>query len=295
MEYSITPLTGKEYIQIAEHYYAVRDEWFQLTKEERHLEMCACAAKHRKQLMFTDDSARVIRGIPRLGAPGVKPHCLSDIRKTSDEVIQWHYGPLDPNASIIGGLLVVSAIQMICDLATTDTPESLLVSINHCLHKNLFTREQLLSAIDNRPHMKGGTLLKRLLRFATPKCESPLETIAMLAIYKAGLTMPQQQVVIRDNNRAFIGCVDMYWEVRKKKIVLEMDGQSKYKNDPDGKVRFNEKVREDKLREQDYEVIRSIWPEVRDGKLIQKLINNHIPARRNFTGTFPKQTTAGKK
>jgi hypothetical protein len=263
MEYSIEPLKGKEYIQIAEHYYAVRDEWFQLTKEEQHLEMCVCAAKHRKHLMFTGDSARVIRGIPRLGIPGVKPHCLSDIRKTSDEVIQWHFGSLDPNASIIGGLLVVSEVQMICDLATSDTTESLLVSINHCLHKGLFTKEQLLSVLNDRSYMKGGALLKRLLRFATPKCESPLETIAMLAIYKAGLTMPQQQVVIRDNNQAFIGCVDMYWEVRKRKIVLELDGQLKYKNDKDGKVQFN------------------------DAEILPVLSrNNHPPARNRHLLTF---------
>ncbi|MDR0876047.1 MAG: hypothetical protein LBN12_07560 [Clostridiales Family XIII bacterium] len=287
MRYTIEPLTGKEYIQIAEHYYAVRDEWFQLTKEEQHLEMCVCAAKHRKHLMFTGESARVIRRIPRLGDPEVKPHCLSDIRKTSDEVIYWHYGPLDPNASIICDLLVVSEVQMICDLATSDTPESLLVSINHCLNKNLFTKEQLLSAIDARPYMKGGVMLKRLLRFATSKCESPLETIAMLAIYKAGLTMPQQQVVIRDNKRAFIGCVDMYWEISKRKIVLEMDGQSKYRNDKDGKVQFTEKVREDKLREQGYEVVRSIWSEVMNGKLVQKLIDKNIPSRRFSKREFP--------
>jgi very-short-patch-repair endonuclease len=225
----------------------------------------------------------------------VTPHCLSDKRKTSKDFIRWHYGQLDPNAAMIGGTLVVGEVQMICDLATSLTPESLLASINHCLHENLFTKEQLLSVMETRPGMKGGNLLKRLLRFATPKCESPLETIAWTAIYKAGLTLPQQQVLIRDNNHAFIGCVDMYWEVRKRKIVLELDGQSKYKNDPEGKVQFTEKVREDKLREQGYEMIRSYWSEVRNGKMIQKLIDNHIPPRRNFTGTFPKQTSAGKK
>jgi very-short-patch-repair endonuclease len=239
--------------------------------------------------MFTGDSARLIKGIPRLGHPELKPHCLSDKRKNSD-VIEWHYGKLDPNAVVQNGYLVVSDIRMICDLATTDTPECLLVSLNHCLHEELFTKEQLLAALENRPGMKGGNLLKRLLRFATPKCESPLETIATIYIYKAGLKMPQQQVDFYEKGRRFAR-VDMYWEVRKRKIVLELDGQIKYK---DEQVRFREKIREDKLREQGCEVIRATWSDVMNGQLVQKLIDKNIPLRRNFSGTFPQRHPRSK-
>ena len=159
-----------------------------------------------------------------------------------------------------------------------------MVSINHCLHKKLFTKKDFSSELINRKGLKGSVLLRRLLRFTSEKCGSPLETIAWCALYDAGFVLPQQQVDIFDKHE-FSGCVDMYWEFRNRKIVLELDGKVKYNV---GSDLYAEKRREDHLRKLCYEVYRAGWNDVKNGEFVQMVRNIGIPTRRNFVGTLPK-------
>lgn len=283
MIYSATPLSKAEYTPVATNYYAPREEWAGMTKSERHLDMCACVARRRKSLMFTGQSACCVYNIPRLDIIELRPNCISDKIKGSD-IIRWHHGPLDHNAKVINGFLVASPIRTIFDLAKYDSPESLLVSINHCLNKGLFGRDEFSASLISRKGMHNKALLKRLLRFANENCQSPLETIGWLALYKAGFVLPKQQVDIYDKHE-LAGCVDMYWELRKRRIVLELDGKVKYNVDHD---LYAEKLREDHLRRLGYEVFRSGWNDITSGKFIQMVKDIGIPVRRNFVGTFPE-------
>jgi hypothetical protein len=184
----------------------------------------------------------------------------------------------------VDGLLVASPIRAICDLAKTDSPESLLVAINHCLFHKMFTKKQFAEALDNRPGITGGPLLRRILQFATPDCESPLETIAWISIHNAGFVMPQQQRNIYDGQK-FVGRVDMCWEVYRKKIVLELDGNLKYiggNADPDASL-IPEKDRQEALEDLHYKVIRASWKTVTEGRLPEKLEKKKILKRR-FSG-----------
>jgi very-short-patch-repair endonuclease len=279
-------LDETDYIQVTKNYYALRREWFAMDLQARHLDFCTCVAKRRKNLLFTDQSACAIRQIPRQDLYEIRPHCISETRKPSD-VIRWHYGSRDPKASIIDGFLVASPMRIICDMANSDSPESLLRAINHCLYKKSFTKKQLLQELEKQPsHMHGKKLIRRLLRFATPQCESPLETLAWIAIYKAGFVMPQQQIGI-DGDQSFFARVDMFWKLPSgTKLVLELDGMLKYEESGSLKA---EKIREDTLRKMGYEVARATWSDVMEGSLVPMLIDRKVPLRRDFTGTFPKR------
>jgi very-short-patch-repair endonuclease len=283
MKYSTRPLPETEYRQIARNYFVAHDEWRQKTKRELHYDLCVCVSGRRKMLMFTAQSACAIWGIPRLDSYEMRPHCISPKYKGTD-ITRWYYGEFDPNAKVINSILLAGPLRTICDLARTDTPESLLVSINHCLYKKLFSKKKLAVEIEKRPGMKGRKILKRLLRFATEKCQSPLETLAWIALYKAKLSMPEQQVTICDRHHNFVGRVDMYWELRDKKLVLELDGHIKYKEPKD---LIEEKDREDALRALGYDVIRVNWKAVQSGVLIERLIEKGVKTRRDFVGTFP--------
>jgi very-short-patch-repair endonuclease len=138
--------------------------------------------------------------------------------------------------------------------------------------------------------MKGKSCLTRLISFASDKCESPLETMGWIILYKAQFVMPTQQFKITGRNR-FKVFADMYWEVKSRRIILELDGRGKYTNYKSEKDKndayFEEKVREDKLREMGYEFIRAIPKEVHNGELLRKLSVKNIPKRRNFGLLFP--------
>jgi very-short-patch-repair endonuclease len=284
MEYFTNGTDDGEYIRILGNFFAKSDEWFQLTEQERHLDSCLSFAKRRKHLVFTSLSSCLFRKIPRLGKYDLSPYSICTGTKSKDD-ITWLFGPLDPNATIIDGVAVASPIRTICDLARADTPESLLVSINHCLFFGLFSKKEFLAYLKLRLGIHKGKLLTTLLEFASAKCESALETIAWLTIYKGKFEMPQQQVQIRDT-KGLIGRVDMLWEFHNRKVVLELDGYVKYRSHDSDAV-IKEKIREDRLRAQGYEVIRIIWREVKSGELLQILSEKKIPTRRYFGTKFP--------
>ena len=275
MIYSTIQQDEIKYLQIAKNYYALSDDWLKKSEAEQHIELCQLVSSRRKDLMFTGHSACVLRGIPRLGKSEIRPHCISEKTKGSD-FICWRHGLRDSNATRINGLLVASPARTICDLAKYDSISSLLVSINHCLCKSLFTKEQLSYELEMSPGKKWQSSIKRLLKVATGKCESPLETLAWIKIYRAGFILPEQQVNIYGNH-SLIGRVDMYWKLLNRKIILELDGKVKY---TDGKDIFAEKKREDNLREKGYEVIRATWKDVAGDQFIKKLERANIPKRR---------------
>ena len=282
MKYSQTHLDEIKYIQIAKNYYAFRDEWLEMNEVERHVEMCVTVAMRRKTLMFTGQSACAIYGIPRISPFVMRPHCIRNQNKRSD-FICWRHGPLDPKAKVINGLLLASPERTICDSAKYDSSESLLVSINHSLYKKLLTIKKLEDEIDIHNKLHGKRKLVKLLKMASAKCESPLETLAFIEMQKAGFVLPQQQVEIYDK-KEFVARVDMYWEFKRRKIILELDGKIKYSNN---NSLFLEKKREDKLRALGYEVIRETWYDVQCGELIKSLRKTKIPMRRNYKNAFP--------
>ncbi|MDR0886234.1 MAG: endonuclease domain-containing protein [Clostridiales Family XIII bacterium] len=291
MIYSKNHLNETEYKQITTNYYIPMEEWCVINRkvtrnEEIHLALCNCINARRKGLVFTGQSFCAIHGVPRLNPYETRPHCLTDKKKGTD-LIHWHRNEKDSatKTTTMNGLTTVNPIQAIFDIAKMDSPDSILTSMNHCLSKRMFTDAQLHDVIENQPGRKGRNLLKRLLRHATKKCESPLETLGYIAIYKAGFVMPEQQIRIFDRYRYPVARVDMYWKLPNKEIILELDGDEKYLVDP--KSFRKEKHREYELRELGYEVIRSDYEEIKNGKLLQKLITCGIPLRRHFKGTFP--------
>ena len=281
MIYSSMALPEKEYIQIVPKYYALRSEWIKLSFRERLLSLCYCIAGRRKNFILTGPTACIVLGIAMLDRAEFRPHAICTTHKKS-EFIYWHHRTKLPDITTVDGLLVVNAVTAIIDMTLFVTPESLLVSINDCLHNKVFSKEELLAELKRNARIKGCVRLERIIRFATDKCESPLETTAWIAIYKAGFVLPQQQVKI-SIGQGKSARVDMYWEFGGRKIILELDGRVKY---DDGRVLYDEKIREDKLRVMGYEVIRCVWEDVHNGDLIQILANADIPRRRRFGRKF---------
>jgi hypothetical protein len=284
MIYSKNNLSGQEYIEVVTDYYAIRDEWFNLSPRVRHVLLCSCLAGRRKNLIFTAESACAINYIARTDEYDLLPHCISAANRSND-VICWHYGQADPQATFVNGLLIASPLRIICDLALSDTPESVLVSLNHCLCNGLFTHKQFDEMLEQHVGKKGQKLLKRLSFFATEKCESALETIAFIAIYKAGFVMPEQQKRIKIDPQ-YTARTDMCWEFKGNKIILELDGKMKNPTG-DWDIMNKQNERQKSLEKLGYKVIRMLWKDVRSGNIVTLLTECGIPKRRNFGRIFP--------
>ena len=107
---------------------------------------------------------------------------------------------------------------------------------------------------------------------AGPWSESVLESRARLWFLAQGLPQPDQQRWIAPLQGGSVARVDFLWE--RERTICEMDGKVKYDDvPPDGEPRpatrgvvWEEKRREDGLRDLGLEVVRGYWDdEVDDG------------------------------
>jgi predicted transcriptional regulator of viral defense system len=143
-----------------------------------------------------------------------------------------------------------------------------VVAIDAALHEKKVSRAELVRAVLGGTHRVGIAQAARALGLSDGRAESPLETRGRLALLAAGLPRPELQVEIHDPG-GFIGRVDAWYE--DAAVAIEFDGQVKY-TDPryassPGKVLWDEKRREDRMRAVGIRVVRVVnedlgppWP-----------------------------------
>jgi hypothetical protein len=119
---------------------------------------------------------------------------------------------------------------------------------------NLSMLEQILRDCHNWPGIRRAM---RVVYFADGRAEAVSESLARVLFAQVALPPPKLQVPIYDRT-GMIGIVDFLFEMQR--TIVEVDGRTKYRNDPDSL--FQEKLREDRLREAGFEVTRLIWAEL---------------------------------
>jgi hypothetical protein len=103
------------------------------------------------------------------------------------------------------------------------------------------------------------------------RAESPLESRHRALFRRLDLPEPELQVVIRDELGAFVARVDFLF--REQDTVVESDGRLKYQGDGIEGPReaatrnalWQEKRREDRIRDLGLEVVRATWADSEDG------------------------------
>lgn len=115
--------------------------------------------------------------------------------------------------------------------------------------------------------------------------ETAIESLTRLWCLDRALPPPRQQVSIRSADGRFLAEVDFLWE--EFRTVLEMDGRRKYVAEggaaPEGSgVLWQEKLREDSLRDVGLEVVRGYWDDVTGdgGRLAARLERAFVRGQR---------------
>ena len=122
------------------------------------------------------------------------------------------------------GLRITSPLRTVCDLGSRRDAVESVVAVDMALHARLFELSRLERHVHAHPGEKGIKRLRRAVRLADPRSESPMETRIRLELIRARLPRPSVQAELRDSTGNFIGRADLYYPDRR--LVIEYDGQN---------------------------------------------------------------------
>ena len=152
---------------------------------------------------------------------------------------------------LVHGAPVTSVARSALDLArTVDDLDAVLV-LDRALA--LVPLQALVAVLDSQRGWPGSTRARRRLSFADGRAESALESLGRLRMAEQGLPAPQLQVTVGDAGGP-VARVDYAW--LEHRTVAEADGRLKYSGARD---LWEEKRREDRLRDIGFEVVRFTW------------------------------------
>ncbi|MDR1797079.1 MAG: endonuclease domain-containing protein [Clostridiales Family XIII bacterium] len=280
---------SRQFEQIGPSLFVLRADWAQASALARHraLTMFYANGPANPKAVFSGVSGAVMRGIPILGEIPLKPRCYSSARRgATQDLIRWRYSPKLPACELVDGVRVACVERVLIDLCIELDAAACLAALNHCVFTRMTTVRKLKGYLGKHPGVPGVRRLARLLPFANAKCESPLESLGWLSIYRSKLVLPRQQVEIKLplGGRAGLARVDMCWDAATTPLIVELDGKVKYKTQED---LINEKIREDGLRMLGCRVLRFLWDDVMAGKMAAKLKSIGVAERRNFGRKIP--------
>ncbi|ETT23317.1 hypothetical protein OCS65_08935 [Rhodococcus aetherivorans] len=233
----------------------------------RHLvRVRAAAAKLGPEAVMSHTSAAVVHGFalwrPDLTLVHVSRNRPSGGRRTSQ--LHVHATPFAPSdVEIVDGIRVTSAARTIVDTARCLDADRAVVLGDSALRLRPAAHAALPAALTAADTRTGIAAARRMCAFLDGRSESPGESISRLRIRAAGLPGPVLQFEIWTAGGAFVARTDFFRE--EFGVVGEFDGMGKYRSaDPGASAETvrREKLREDAIRAQGYEVMRWTWSEL---------------------------------
>lgn len=167
----------------------------------------------------------------------------------------------------MGGFDVTDATRTVLDLARSQSFEAAVVTVDAALHEGLLSREHLGQRLFDIAGTRGSRHAARVVRFADGRSESVGESRSRVVLAEIGLATPSLQFEVRKTAGAFVARTDFAWE--QQRVVGEFDGRVKYgrllrPGQHPGEAVFEEKRREDAIRDEGWEVVRWTWPDLTD-------------------------------
>lgn len=155
-------------------------------------------------------------------------------------------------------------------------PESALMAADEALRTSRTTANDLAVWARRLAFERGGSGVMLVHRLADGRRESPGESRSALALHHLGYaTTPQVPVTGRLKRYRVDGAIDGEW------VCFEYDGRGKYADPVSGRVLPSEKVREDDIRDQGWEVVRITNELLDDPALLRRKVEGaRLRARR---------------
>jgi putative AbiEi antitoxin of type IV toxin-antitoxin system/uncharacterized protein DUF559 len=169
-----------------------------------------------------------------------------------------HAAALAPHHTAeVDGLPVTSVARTVVDLGRGLEFEQAVVLADDALHRRLVEREELERVLRDCAVWPRIRRAAHVVAASDELAESPLETLCRLLFARHGLPVPERQAFVIDPQDGWHARVDFRWPAHR--TVVEADGRLKYATPAD---LWNEKLRQERIEELGYVVLRVTWPQV---------------------------------
>lgn len=243
-----------DFVRVRPGAYLPAAEWQSLSPRDRHLvAMRAVIESSRRRVLFCNESAAALHGIPVLGGWTNRPHIVDQVghRRAALVGVATHCIDLpDEDVVEVGGVLATSPLRTAFDIAAARGFLAGVIALDHVLGSAFrVPRADAELWLDNARPFRGARRADAALGVATGLAETPLESLSLGQCHLLGFPRPRQQVEFTVDGRVFR--TDFYFE--EADAIGEADGRSKYGPDgfdgsaPEARL-WAEKDREDILR-----------------------------------------------
>lgn len=166
----------------------------------------------------------------------------------------------DEDVVVINGITVTSLARTVVDLAC-QLPMDQSVAVGDAALRFGLDPSTLLDLLERSRGRHGIGAARRAVAFLDARSESPGESRSRVVLHQHGAPTPELQYEVFDTDGVFVARTDFAWP--EFRTVGEFDGQVKYRrelrsgHDPEQEL-FDEKRREDAVRDLDLQVVRWI-------------------------------------
>ena len=294
-------VSAGDFVRVRRGVYVDSAEWGGLKPRSRYLlQIAAAQATSSNRLVFSHESAAALWGIPIVGARSLLPSVTApsaDGRRTRHGIIRHAVDLREEDIVERNGFLVTAPLRTAIDLIASRPIMSGVASLDHMLREQRTFRldqDELWAFVEEFRPFRNGRRAVTVIDYATGLSGSPLESIGMVRFREFGYALPAQQVrYLGANGEEYFA--DFTWRdivKRELSVIGEADGRIKLE-DPEylrgrtpEQALWDEKVRQDELREQSSAFVRWGWDDAWQGApLVRKLDRAGVSrARRASTG-----------
>jgi predicted transcriptional regulator of viral defense system len=213
-------------------------------------------------------SAAVLHGLPTWNVRFDRVHLTRrpPASGSGTRRIHLHVARLaDDEVTVLNGLEVTDLTRTAVDVARTLPFEQAVVIVDAALATLRTTQEQLTDCLARMGAVPGVRRAARVVAFADGRSESVGESRSRVVLKRLGLPAPDLQVKLRRADGSEVARCDFGW--REHRTIAEFDGRIKYgrllrPGSEPGDAVFEEKLREDDIRDHGLKVARWIWREL---------------------------------
>lgn len=276
-------LARGEWLLVRRGVYVRSIDFAGLTRREQHcLRIGATLPQLGKQFVVSHLSAACLHGIELLREPGQAVQVTDPSARCGHRrrLLQTHSAGLEADEiTTVGGHRVTTIARTLVDVARTCGFDSGVVAADHALRMGWVDRGQLQAAVVRSARRSGMSTVRQVIAFADPGAESVGESRSRIIMDRQGLPAPELQYRIIDGSGHTIARSDFRWPGYR--TVGEFDGAEKYgrRLPPDqraGDAVFQEKLREDRIRELGFAVVRWTWAELDDPRALAEKIRRAL-------------------